>query len=139
MRSLFLVKSCDLHPSSQYILVRVIPSCFYFARMCLCQVSLPSRCSLIFLTFPSWESCTLFIWGGAQFSSCSDWTLTNLDPLAFILHFLTPVLDCSFCEAVAGTLSVASTAVLSTKDAVVYGEVGRSAMYSRYNNGPRAL
>jgi outer membrane protein assembly factor BamB len=40
----------------------------------------------------------------------------------------------------AGTLSVASTPVLSAKVGVVYsGEVGRSAVYSRYNNGPRAL
>jgi hypothetical protein len=35
---------------------------------------------------------------------------------------------------------VASTAVSSAKVAVVdYGEVGRSVVYSRYNNGPRTL
>jgi hypothetical protein len=35
---------------------------------------------------------------------------------------------------------VATTAVSSTKVAVVdSGEVGRSAVYSRYNNGPRTL
>jgi hypothetical protein len=35
---------------------------------------------------------------------------------------------------------MASTAVLSATVAVVYpGKVGRSAMYSRYNSGPRAL
>jgi hypothetical protein len=40
----------------------------------------------------------------------------------------------------AGTLSVASTAVLSAKVVVVYsGKVGRFAVYSRYNNIPRAL
>jgi hypothetical protein len=40
----------------------------------------------------------------------------------------------------AGTLSMASTAVLLAKVAVIdSGEVGRSAVYSRYNNGPRAL
>jgi hypothetical protein len=40
----------------------------------------------------------------------------------------------------AGTLSVASTAVLSAKVVgVYYGEVGRSASYSRYKNVPRAL
>jgi hypothetical protein len=44
------------------------------------------------------------------------------------------------CEAMAGSLSVATTAVLSAQVAVVYsGEVGRSAVYSRYNNGPRTL
>jgi hypothetical protein len=45
MRSLLLVESFDLRPSNQYILVRVIPSCFPSAKMCLCQVSLLSRCS----------------------------------------------------------------------------------------------
>jgi hypothetical protein len=38
MRSLLLVESSDLRPSKQYILVRVIPSCFRFAKMYLCQV-----------------------------------------------------------------------------------------------------
>jgi hypothetical protein len=40
MRSLLLVENFDFRPSNQYILVRVIPSCFG-----LCQVSLLSRCS----------------------------------------------------------------------------------------------
>jgi hypothetical protein len=61
MRSLFLVEGCDLRPSSQYILVRVFPSCFQFVKMCLCQVRLLLWCSPSFVTF-SWESCTLFIW-----------------------------------------------------------------------------
>jgi hypothetical protein len=40
----------------------------------------------------------------------------------------------------ATTLSMASTALLLAKVAVVYsGQVGRSAVYSRYNNGPRIL
>jgi hypothetical protein len=42
-RSLFFVDSFDLHPSNQYILVRVISSCFHLVKMCLCQVSLLSR------------------------------------------------------------------------------------------------
>jgi hypothetical protein len=65
--------------------------------------------------------------------------LINLD-VSFYSSFLKPVLDCSFCESMAGSLSVASTAVSSAKAAVVdSGEVGRSAVYSRYNNGPRTL
>jgi hypothetical protein len=44
MRSLLIVESFHFRPSNQYILVRVIPSCFRFAKMCLCQVSLLSRC-----------------------------------------------------------------------------------------------
>jgi hypothetical protein len=40
----------------------------------------------------------------------------------------------------AGSLSVATTTVSSARVAVVdSGEVGRSAVYSRYNNGPRTL
>jgi hypothetical protein len=40
----------------------------------------------------------------------------------------------------AGSLSVASTAVLLAKVAVVdSGEVGRSAVYIKYNNGLRTL
>jgi hypothetical protein len=50
MRSLLLVDSFDLRPSNPYILVRVIPSCFRFAKMCLCQVSLLSRCSPRYFT-----------------------------------------------------------------------------------------
>jgi hypothetical protein len=69
----------------------------------------------------------------------------NLDPLDFILHFLNQVwianrLVCSLWEAMAGSLSVASTAVPSAKVAVVdSGELRRSAVYGRYNNGPRTL
>jgi hypothetical protein len=41
---------------------------------------------------------------------------------------------------VAGSLSVASTAVSSAKVAVMEpGEVGRSAVYSKYGKGPRTL
>jgi hypothetical protein len=40
----------------------------------------------------------------------------------------------------AGSLSMATTAVSLPKVAVVdSGEVGRSAVYSRHNNGPRTL
>jgi hypothetical protein len=44
----------------------------------------------------------------------------------------------SFWEAVAGSLSVAMTAVSSANVAVMEsGEVGRSALYRRYSKGPR--
>jgi hypothetical protein len=47
---------------------------------------------------------------------------------------------CSFCEAMVGSLSVVSTAVLSARVAVVdSSEVGRSAVYKKYNNDPRTL
>jgi hypothetical protein len=87
MRSLLLVESFD------YILVRVIPSCFRFEKMCLCQVSLLSRCSPRYLISSSWGSCTLFTstgGGGGHVSlPAMNVTWINLDPLAFILHFLT--------------------------------------------------
>jgi hypothetical protein len=37
--SLLFVESFNLHMSNQYILVRVIPSCFHFMKMCLSQMS----------------------------------------------------------------------------------------------------
>jgi hypothetical protein len=47
---------------------------------------------------------------------------------------------CSFYKAMAGSLSVANTALSSTKVAVVdSAEVSRSAVCTRYNNGPRTL
>jgi hypothetical protein len=47
---------------------------------------------------------------------------------------------CSFCEAMAGSSSMVTTAVSSAKVAVVdSGEVVRSAVYSRYNNNPSTL
>jgi hypothetical protein len=55
----------------------------------------------------------------------------DFDPLSFILHFINQSLIagrllCSLCEAMAGTLSVVTTAILSAWVAVVdSGEVGR--------------
>jgi hypothetical protein len=72
-------------------------------------------------------------------------TWISLDSLAVILHFLNQFwissrLVCNFCEAMAVSLSVATTALSSSKVAVVdSGEVGRSAVYCRYNNGSRTL
>jgi hypothetical protein len=57
-----------------------------------------------------------------------------------IVVLTTLTLVCSLCDAVAGSLSVATTAVTSAKVAMVdSGEVGRSAVYNRYYNGPRTL
>jgi hypothetical protein len=140
MRSLLL----DSRPSNQYILVRVIPSCFRFAKMCLCQVRLLSRCSPRCLA--PCRSCTLFIWtGGHVYVRVVNVTWIDLDSLAFILNFINrfwiasrPV--CSFCEAMAESLSVATIAVSSAKIAMVgSGEVGRSVVFSRHNNGPWTL
>jgi hypothetical protein len=69
MRSLLLVESFDLRPSNQYILVRVNSSSLRLAKMCLCQVSLLSRCS------PRDVSLRVV-----------NVTWTALDPLAFIVH-----------------------------------------------------
>jgi hypothetical protein len=72
-------------------------------------------------------------------------TWTDLDPFAFILHFLNQFwiasrLVCSLYEAMAGSLSMATTAVLSAGFAVFYsGDVGRTVVYSRYSNVPRML
>jgi hypothetical protein len=89
MRSLLLVESFDFRPSNQYILVRVSPSCFRFAKMCLCQVSFLSRCSQRYLTSSSWGSCTLFIiWTRGHVSlHVVNVMCIDLGSLAFILHF----------------------------------------------------
>jgi hypothetical protein len=72
-------------------------------------------------------------------------TWTDLDSLAFILHLfnhflIASRLVCSFFEAIPGSLSMANTAISSAYVAVVDSvEVGRSALYSRYNSGPGTL
>jgi hypothetical protein len=69
----------------------------------------------------------------------------DLELLAFIFHFASQLciankLVCSLPEVMAGSLSVAITAVSSAKVAdVVSGEIGRSAVNSRESNGPRTL
>jgi hypothetical protein len=144
----FVALLFDLHPSNQYILVRVIPICFHFAKMCLSQVSLLSRCRLRYLTSFSWGSCTFFIWtpgGGYVSLRLVNVTWIDLDPLVIIFHFLHQFwiaswLVYSLSEAMAGSLSVASTTLSSAKVAVVdSGAVDRFAVYSRYNNDPRTL
>jgi hypothetical protein len=100
-----------------------------------------------YLTSSFSGSYTLFICTGGGHVSFRVVNVTWIDlhPLAFILHFLNQFWIasrsvCSFCEAMAGSLSVASTAVSSAKVAVVdSGEVGWSAVYIRYNNDPRTL
>jgi hypothetical protein len=94
MRSLLLVESFDLRASNQGILMRVIPSCFRFTKMCLCQVSLLSWCSPRYLASPSQGSCTLFIWpGGTRFFSCSECDVDQLGYISFNSPFFKPVLD----------------------------------------------
>jgi hypothetical protein len=63
----------------------------------------------------------------AGFSSCGE---CDMDRLGFI-SFHPP-----FCEAMPGSLSVASTANFGGFHFV---EFGRSAMHSRYNSGPRTF
>jgi hypothetical protein len=75
-----LVESFDLHPSNQYSLMRVIPSCFRFAKMCLCQVSLLSKCSPVLDILG--ELHVVHMDWGACFSSWID-----LNSLAFIFQF----------------------------------------------------
>ena len=70
---------------------------------------------------------------------------TDLDSFALTLHLLSQCCivfqcDCSFWEAAVGSSSDAKIAVSSTNvDIVVSMLVGRSAVNSRYNNGPRTL
>jgi hypothetical protein len=142
MRSLLLVESFDFRPSDQYILTRVNPSCFRFANKCLSQVSLLPRCNPRYLTYSLGELHIVYMDRVASFSSCSECYVDRLGSVSFVSPFLIHIwiasrLVCSLCEAMAGSLSVAATAIAS--EMVDSGEVGRSALYSRYNNSPRTL
>jgi hypothetical protein len=135
------VESFDIHPSNQYNLVRVISSCFLFVKMCLCKppVKVQHEILDIFLR----ELHSVYMDGGRVFLRMVNVNVnvmwTDLDLLAFFLHFLN-----QFCIAsrlvCKQWLSIATTAVSSAKVAVVdSGEVGGSAVYSRYNNCHRTL
>jgi hypothetical protein len=69
----------------------------------------------------------------AGFSSCGECDMDRIGPLAFVLNFLNHFciasrLVCSSCEAIAGSLSVANTAVSSANVAIIDSvEVCRSA------------
>jgi uncharacterized membrane protein YhhN len=81
----------------------------------------------------------------ASFLRVLDAMWTELDPVTLLLHFLNQFLIaatllCSFWETMAGSLFVASTALSSIIVSVVDSDVvGRSAVYSKYNNDPLAL
>jgi hypothetical protein len=66
----------------------VIPSCFHFVKMCLCQACLLSRCSPRYLTSSWGISRCLYEPGSKFFFRMVNLTWADLDPLAFILHFL---------------------------------------------------
>jgi hypothetical protein len=71
--------------------------------MCLCQVSLLSRCSPRYLRSSAWRSCTMFIWTGGHVSlRVVNVTWINLDSLAFILHFLNQFWNKSRSVVVSG-------------------------------------
>jgi hypothetical protein len=81
------VERSGLRLSNQYILVTVIPSCFRSAKMCLCQVSLQSRCDLRYLTSNWGELHVAYTDRRARLFRVMNVTWIDLDPLAFILHF----------------------------------------------------
>jgi hypothetical protein len=96
---LFLVESCDLCPSSQYILVRVIPSCFHFAK----NVFVPSKSLAnvhpeILDIFFMGELHIVYMdpgGGGAHFSSCGECDVDRFGSVSFYSPCFKPVLDCS--------------------------------------------
>jgi hypothetical protein len=110
------------------------------------SLSLLSRYSPRYL-ISSWGSCTLFIWTGeARFSPCGECYVDRLgfvgfnSPFFYTKSWIANRSVFSFCVAMAGSLSWVTSAILSANIALVdSGEVRRSAVYSRYNNGPRTL
>jgi hypothetical protein len=94
MKSLLFVESFDLCPSNQYILVTVIPSCFHFMKMCLCQISLLSRCSPRYLISISGELHIVYMDQRACFFSCCESDVDRFASVSFHSSFFKPVLDC---------------------------------------------
>jgi hypothetical protein len=123
-------------------LYSVIPDwfkyCFIYEKCVACR-GFDLRPSNQYILASSWGSCSLFIWIWDTFLVDRLGSVSFQSP--FLIEFwIASRLDCSFCETMAGTLSVATTAVFSPKVVVAdSGEVGRSAVYSRYNNGPWTL
>jgi hypothetical protein len=79
--------------------------------------------------------------GRVCFSSYGECDVDRVGSITFHSPFLNQYwiaarLICSFCEAMAGSLSVVFSAWVPVVDS---GEVARSAAYCRYNNGPRTL
>jgi hypothetical protein len=144
MRILLLVKSFYFRPNSQCIfcgrhsLTLPFRECVFVISKSLVEVQLKIL-DIVLLT----KVYIVYMERWAGFSVHVKWA--DLDSLAFILHFFNHIsiasrLFCSYCEAMSGSLSVANTAVSSANVAVVDSvEVGRSAVYSRYNSGPRTL
>jgi hypothetical protein len=100
----------------------MIPIFFRFAKMCLCQVNLLSRCSPRYLTSSSWELHTVYMGGGGGscFSSCSEFYLHRLGFVGFhspfFLHqfWIASRSVCSFCEGVQQVAGLVTTEMRST-------------------------
>jgi hypothetical protein len=95
MRILLLVDSFDLRPSNQRIFVRVIPNCLRFVKMCLCQVSLLSRCSPRYLTSSALGELNLvYVQWGTHFSTCGECDVSGIRFIGFSSPFYEPILYC---------------------------------------------
>jgi hypothetical protein len=90
MRSLLLVESFDFHPTNQYISVRVIPSCFSFAKMRVSPVKVQPKILDIFLG----ELHIVYMDWGVRFSLCSECYVDRLGFVGFHSPFFKPVLNC---------------------------------------------
>jgi len=88
--NLFSINSCDLLPSSQYILLSWIPSYFCLVVMCFLQFSLWSRCNPKYLASSAWGTFRLFkITGGHISVRVVNVTCTDVASLTLILHFFS--------------------------------------------------
>jgi hypothetical protein len=132
MRSMLLVESFYLCPSNQYILVRVIPSCENVFVLDKYPVKVwPKILDIIIL-----GELHVLYGPGAHFSSCGECDVDRLGSVSFYSPFLNHFWFAVSVKQCQVHLSVASTALSSVKVAVVDShEVGRSAVYSRYNTG----
>jgi hypothetical protein len=91
----------------------------------------------IFDTFLLRKVYAVYVDWRAGFSSCGE---CDVDRFGLDSFYIASRLVCIFYKAMPGSLFVASTAVSSANVAGVDSvEVGKSAVYSRCNSGPRTL
>jgi hypothetical protein len=84
-----LVDSYDLRPSNQCIFVTVIPNYLRFLKMCLCQVSLLSRCTSL---LGGVEPCLSGL--GTRFSTYGECDVNGFRLIDFNSPFYEPILYC---------------------------------------------
>jgi hypothetical protein len=90
------VESFELRPSNQYILMRVIRSCFRFVKICFAPDKSPVKVQLEILDiFFLGELHIVYMDRGARFLSYGESDVYQFGSVSFHSPFSKPVSDCS--------------------------------------------